>query len=67
MKASVRVNAGNLNHHLWNNHGDWWCHYTVHLPDYSVERIRLSLKTADLAEARARRDRLFAGLMKEAA
>jgi hypothetical protein len=62
MKASVRVNPGNPNHHLWNNHGGWWCHYTVHFPDHTVERIRLSLKTGDLGVARGRRDRLFAAL-----
>ncbi|MDG2125918.1 MAG: hypothetical protein P8J87_19620 [Verrucomicrobiales bacterium] len=29
-RFSVRVNEGNANHHLWNNHGTWWFHATVH-------------------------------------
>lgn len=61
-KLSVRVNEENENHHLWNNRGTWWCHFTVHKADYTTERIRLSLKTRDLAEARRRRDKVFAGL-----
>lgn len=61
-KLSVRVNEENENHHLWNNRGTWWCHFTVHKADYTTERIRLSLKTRDLDEARRRRDKVFAGL-----
>lgn len=59
-KLSVRVNESNGNHHLWNNRGTWWCHFTLHKPDYTTERIRLSLKTRDLEEARRKRDRLLA-------
>jgi len=59
-KLSVRVNESNDNHHLWNNRGTWWCHFTLHKPDYTTERIRLSLKTRDLEEARRKRDRLLA-------
>jgi hypothetical protein len=59
-KLSVRVNPGNLNHHLWNNNGTWWCHFTRHLPNYSKERVRRSLGTACLEEARQIRDFLFA-------
>jgi len=47
-------------HHLWNNNGKWWCHLTIHHPDYTSERCRLSLNTRDLDVARQRRDRLFA-------
>ncbi|MDK2973264.1 MAG: hypothetical protein PWP23_3019 [Candidatus Sumerlaeota bacterium] len=46
----------NPNHHLWNNNGTWWFHCTVHRPDYTKERLRWSLETGDLREARARRD-----------
>jgi hypothetical protein len=53
---SLRVNPDNPNHHLWNNHGTWWLHYTLHLPDYTAQRIRRSLRTNNLAEARTRRD-----------
>lgn len=50
----------NPDHHLWNNRGTWWCHFTLHLPDYTSERVRVSLKTADVVEARRRRDELLA-------
>ncbi|NNE94042.1 MAG: hypothetical protein HKN23_20530 [Verrucomicrobiales bacterium] len=56
---AVRVNEKNPNHHLWNNRGTWWCHFTLHYPDYTSERIRVSLKTNDVEEARSRRDELL--------
>ena len=56
---AVRVSVTNPNHHLWNNHGTWWCHFTVHRPDFTKERIRLSLETRDLLEARRVRDRIL--------
>ncbi len=58
--ASVRCQSGNENHHLWNNNGTWWCHFTVHLPDFTKHRIRLSLETPSLREARQLRDALLA-------
>jgi len=65
MKAptlSVRVNRKNPDHHLWNNHGTWWLHYTLHMADFTKRRVRKSLGTHDVAEARTRRDELFANL-----
>lgn len=59
IKTVVRVNGANPNHHIWNNNGVWWTHYTEHFPDYTKRRVRESLHTADLAEARRRRDELF--------
>ena len=53
---SLRVSPDNHNHHLWNNHGTWWLHYTLHLTDYTARRIRRSLRTRDLDEARNKRD-----------
>jgi len=50
---SLRVDPANPNHHLWNNHGTWWLHYTLHLPDYTKRRIRKSLSTRSLEAARA--------------
>jgi hypothetical protein len=44
------------NHHLWRNGRLWWVAFTVHLPNWQKERVRLSLGTADLEEARNRRD-----------
>lgn len=63
---SVRVKADNPDHHLWNNHGVWWCHYTVHPTDWTKQRIRASLGTRDRTEARARRDALFARIRANA-
>jgi hypothetical protein len=47
------------NHHLWQNGRLWWVAYTVHLPSWQKERVRVSLGTDDIAEARRRRDALF--------
>lgn len=58
MKTAIRI-TDNADHHLWNNHGTWWCHYTVHLPDYTKQRIRRSLHTADRRVARFLRDSLL--------
>jgi hypothetical protein len=58
-KLALRVNEENPNHHLWNNRGVWWCHLTVHKPDATAERLRFSLKTRDVDQARERRDRIF--------
>jgi hypothetical protein len=58
-KISLRVNPRNPNHHLWNNNGTWWCHYTIHLPDYTKQRVRRSLRTDRLPEARSLRNRIL--------
>ena len=63
----IRVRAENANHHLWNNHGTWFLHYTVHPTPFTKERIRRSLGTKDLKVARERRDSFFAHLVSEAA
>ena len=46
-------------HHLWRNGRLWWIAFTVHLPGWQKERVRLSLRTADVEEARRRRDELL--------
>ena len=53
---AVRINADNPNHHLWNNNGTWWLHYTVYPTPFTVERKRKSLRTKNLRIARNRRD-----------
>ena len=53
---AIRVRAENPDHHLWNNNGTFWCHYTEHLSDYTKRRVRRSLRTADRALARFLRD-----------
>lgn len=50
------------NHHLWLNHGRWFLHLTVHPSRFTSERIRRTLGTSDLTEARRRRDRIIAAL-----
>ena len=46
-------------HHLWRNGRLYWVAFTVHLPGWQKERVRLSLQTADLPEARRRRDEVL--------
>ena len=53
---AIRIDPANPDHHLYCNNGTWWIHYTVHLPDFTARRVRRSLGTSDLAEARLRRD-----------
>jgi hypothetical protein len=62
----IRVRPENQNHHLWNNHGTWFLHYTIHPTPFTKERIRRSLGTKDVEVARERRDSFFAGLAAEA-
>ena len=64
-KLCVNINESNLNHHLWNNNGTWFIHFMIHRENYTAQRIRKSLKTRDVAEARKRRDKGLASLMKE--
>ena len=61
---SIRVDASNRQHHLWNNNGVWWVHYTLNF-DCRTRRVRRSLKTGSLDEAIRRRDALFALLCAE--
>jgi hypothetical protein len=58
-KIILRINAANPNHHLYNNNGTWWCHYTVYPTPFTKHRMRASLGTKDLVEARSRRDQLL--------
>lgn len=51
----------NPDHNIWNNNGTFWCHFTVHNPDFTKERVRVSLHTKDRDEARQRRDFIMRG------
>jgi len=53
------------NHHLWRNGRFWWIAYTVIIDGWRQERIRHSLKTDDLLEARRRRDDLLAAVTSD--
>lgn len=63
--ASVRIWATNPDHHLYNNNGTWWVHYTAYKPDHTSKRIRHSLRTRCIEEARERRDALLGELFHE--
>jgi hypothetical protein len=60
MKLSIRTNASNPNHHLWNNHGTWFVHYVIHPTPITKARVRRSLGTKCLEEARRLRDEVLA-------
>ncbi len=62
-EIALRIDESNLNHHLWNNNGTWWVHYTIYPTPVTVERIRRSLKTKILEEARNRRDKILNSLL----
>lgn len=63
LSLSIRVDDANPDHHLWNNNGTWWCHYTLHRGPRK-QRCRVSLETHELPLARTRRDELFASLRR---
>lgn len=65
--ASLRISEANPNHHLWNNNGTWFLHYTVYPTPFTKERIRRSLGTKDVKVARERRDNFFSLLAKQSA
>ena len=63
----VRINEGNINHHLYlNNHSTYWVHFSRHNADYTKARVRVSLRTKDINLARMRRDELFSLLEDDA-
>jgi hypothetical protein len=55
------IDQQNSDHHLWRNGRLWWIAFTVHR-GWTKERVRQSLQTRDLCEARARRDQVFAAI-----
>ena len=67
IRLSLRTNATNPDHHLWNNNGTWWCHLTLHSLDGRKHRVRRSLRTSQLDAARRRRDALLTRLATLAA
>ena len=61
---AVRIDNTNPDHHLWRNNGTWWCHFTIHHPDHTKQRVRRSLNTGDASEARRRRDHVLAAIQR---
>jgi hypothetical protein len=58
---AIRLNPANPDHHLWNNNGTWFVHYAIHPTRFTKQRIRASLRTKNLIQARAHRDELLFG------
>jgi hypothetical protein len=59
MSREQDFDNANPDHHLWRNGRLWWVAFTVHLPGWRKERVRRSLGTDRLDEARRRRDELL--------
>lgn len=57
---AIRHAHDNANHHLWNNNGTYWCHFTLKSETGAVQRVRRSLKTRNLEKAKRSRDKLLA-------
>ncbi len=58
-ELAIRVDESNINHHLWNNNGTWWLHYTVYPTPVTSDRRRRSLKTQNIKQARLIRDEIL--------
>lgn len=59
-QLSIRIHGNNPDHHLWLNNGTWYIHFTLHTADFTKQRVRASLKTQDVKQARIKRDRILA-------
>ena len=59
---AVREGSGNDSHHIYNNNGTLFLHFMAHPTALTKQRIRISLRTKSLSEARQRRDAVFRGL-----
>lgn len=64
-KLAIRVDTSNPNHHIWNNNGTWWLHYTVYPTPVTAERKRKSLRTQSVSLARQKRDRFLLSLSSD--
>jgi hypothetical protein len=52
-------------HHLWRNGRRWWIAFTYHTDDERKVRVRRSLGTCDVVEARRRRDEALEEIRRE--
>jgi hypothetical protein len=59
---ATRRTDTNPNHHLWNNNGTWWLHFTLHSDTGTKKRHRISLKTPNPESARRKRDRILTAI-----
>ena len=62
--ATALSTRSNPDHHIWCNNGTYFVHVTLLWESRRKLRLRKSLKTKDLAEARRRRDRLLERLSR---
>lgn len=46
-------------HHMWDNNGTWWAHFSVTRMRGPCKRMRVSLCTSNRKVARQRRDQLL--------
>jgi hypothetical protein len=65
--APSRASQTNPNHHLWKNGRLWWLAVTLLHDGWRQERVRQSLGTDDVLEARRRRDLVLARFATPAA
>ncbi len=59
IEKMMRTMKTNVNHHLWNNNGMWFMQYTVYPTPNTKKRIRRSLGTHSVVEARKYRDEIL--------
>jgi len=64
-ELAIRVDEANPNHHIWNNNGTWWLHYTVYPTPITAERKRKSLRTKSVSLARQKRDKFLISLFSD--
>ena len=57
--ATSRAFVNNPNHHLWKNGRLWWIAFTLIHDGWRQERVRQSLGTDNIKEARRRRDSIL--------
>lgn len=60
MLERPRPDDVNPDHHLWRNGRFWWVAFTLIHEGWRQERVRRSLGTTDVIEARQRRDAILA-------
>jgi len=56
---SVRVRKNNPDHHLFQNHGTWWCHFWAIKDGFRQERFRVNLHTKSRTKAHQKRNSLL--------
>ena len=63
-RLALRVVRDKPAHHLWNNNGTWWVHYSIRHPEGGTKRYRQSLKTSDFDSACRKRDKILRALIR---